>query len=134
ESILMKNEEKMIATIGTLHEMGVNISIDDFGTGYSSLSYLKRFAIHNLKIDQSFVRDITTSPDDAAIVAAIITLAHSLKLKVIAEAVETDDQLESLRTLQCDYMQGYLYSRPVPAQEMTKLLKECQVSGHDRLT
>ncbi len=134
ESILMKNEEKMIATIGTLHEMGVNISIDDFGTGYSSLSYLKRFAINNLKIDQSFVRDITTSPDDAAIVAAIITLAHSLKLKVIAEAVETDDQLESLRTLQCDYMQGYLYSRPVPAEEMTKLLKECQVSGHVRLT
>ncbi len=134
ESILMKNEEKMIATIGTLHEMGVKISIDDFGIGYSSLSYLKRFAIHNLKIDQSFVCDITTNPDDAAIVAAIITLAHSLKLKVIAEAVETDDQLQSLRALQCDQMQGYLYSRPIPAEEMTKLLRESQVSGHDRVT
>jgi diguanylate cyclase (GGDEF)-like protein/PAS domain S-box-containing protein len=129
ESILMKNEEKMIATIGALHEMGVNISIDDFGTGYSSLSYLKRFAINNLKIDQSFVRDITTNPDDAAIVTAIITLAHSLKLKVIAEAVETNDQLQSLRTLQCDQMQGYLFSRPIPAEEMTKLLKGCQVSA-----
>lgn len=124
ESILMKNEEKMIAAIDELHEMGVKISIDDFGTGYSSLSYLKRFAIHNLKIDQSFIRDITTNPDDAAIVTAVITLAHSLKLKVIAEAVETDDQLQSLRTLQCDEMQGYLFCRPIPAEEMTRLLKE----------
>lgn len=134
ESVLMKNEEKMISAIGTLREMGVSISIDDFGTGYSSLSYLKRFVIQNLKIDQSFIRDITTNPDDAAIVTAIITLAHSLKLKVIAEAVETDDQLQSLRALQCDQMQGYLFSRPLPAEEMTKLLKECQVSGHDRVT
>jgi diguanylate cyclase (GGDEF)-like protein/PAS domain S-box-containing protein len=124
ESILMKNEEKMIAAIDALHEMGVYISIDDFGTGYSSLSYLKRFAINSLKIDQSFIREITVNPEDAAIVAAIVTLAHSLKLKVIAEAVETDDQLEFLRTLKCDEMQGYLFSKPLPAEDIVELLKE----------
>lgn len=124
ESIIMKNEEKMIAAINELHEMGVYISIDDFGIGYSSLSYLKRFAINSLKIDQSFIREITVNPEDAAIVAAIVTLAHSLKLKVIAEAVETNDQLEFLRTLKCDEMQGYLFSKPLSAADIVKLLKE----------
>jgi EAL domain-containing protein (putative c-di-GMP-specific phosphodiesterase class I) len=123
ESIIMKNAEHTIETLCKFHEMGIEIAIDDFGIGYSSLNYLKRFPIGRLKIDQSFVRDITTDPDDSAIVAAIITMAHSLKLKVVAEAVETPDQLEFLRQLQCDEIQGYLFSRPLPPEEMTKLLK-----------
>ena len=124
ESVLMQNTEAIIATLCELDAMGINISIDDFGTGYSSLSYLKRFPINRLKIDQSFVRDITTDPDDAAIVTAIITLAHSLKLKVIAEAVETEEQLAFLRSLNCDEMQGYLFSRPLPMDEATKFWRE----------
>lgn len=123
ESIIMKNAEQTIGTLCKFHGMGIEIAIDDFGIGYSSLNYLKRFPISRLKIDQSFVRDITTDPDDSAIVAAIITMAHSLKLKVVAEAVETSDQLEFLRQLQCDEIQGYLFSRPLPPEEMTKLLK-----------
>ena len=124
ESILMQNVEATIKMLCELHAMGIGLSIDDFGTGYSSLSYLKRFPIDILKIDQSFVRDITTDPDDAAIVTAIITLAHSLKLKAIAEGVETEEQLEFLRSLHCDGMQGYLFSRPLPVDEATKLLAE----------
>lgn len=129
ESILMKNEEKMIATMRELHEMGVKISIDDFGTGYSSLSYLKQFAIDSLKIDQVFVREITANPQDAAIVTAIITLAHSLNLNVIAEAVETDEQLHALRALKCNQMQGYLFSKPLSVEDMTKLFKGEKVSA-----
>ena len=124
ESFLMKKAESNIATLRELSAMMVRLSIDDFGTGYSSLSYLKHFPIHSLKIDQSFVRDITTDPDDAVIVTAIVTLAHSLCLKVIAEGVETKEQLEFLRSLQCDVMQGYLFSRPLPAEEATKLLTD----------
>lgn len=122
EGLIMKNAELTITTLRDLHEMGIQVSIDDFGTGYSSLSYLRRFPIHALKIDQSFVRDITTDPDDTVIVTAIILLAHSLKLKVIAEGVETQEQLDFLRSLKCHEMQGYLFSRPLPAEEMTKLL------------
>ncbi|MHB1292355.1 MAG: putative bifunctional diguanylate cyclase/phosphodiesterase [Sulfuricella sp.] len=124
ESLLMKNVEETSATLHRLHEMGVKLSIDDFGTGYSSLSYLKRFPLNSLKIDQSFVRDLSSNPDDAAIVSAIIALGHGLKLSVIAEGVETAGQLAYLREMKCDEMQGFLFSRPVPASEITQLLHE----------
>ena len=124
ESILMRNKEPIIMMMRELKESGVGISIDDFGTGYSSLSYLKRFPINSLKIDQSFTREITSDPNNAAIVTAIVNLGHSLKLKIIAEAVETVAQLEFLRSIQCDEMQGYLFSRPLSAQDATKLLTE----------
>jgi EAL domain-containing protein (putative c-di-GMP-specific phosphodiesterase class I) len=124
ESLLMKDMEGTIATLHKLHKKGVYLSIDDFGTGYSSLSYLKRFPIHTLKIDQSFIRDITIDPDDAAIAATIITLGHNLKLKVIAEGVETAEQLALLREMKCDQIQGYYFSKPLPAEELEKLLRE----------
>jgi EAL domain-containing protein (putative c-di-GMP-specific phosphodiesterase class I) len=100
-----------------LKEMGVRISIDDFGTGYSSLSYLKRFPIDTVKIDQNFVRDLAVSPNDAAIVTAVISMARALKLGVIAEGVETEEQLSFLEREQCETVQGFLYSKPVPAEE-----------------
>ena len=123
ESVIVQHSEEVIARFGALDAMGVRISIDDFGTGYSSLSYLKRFAIHQLKIDQSFVRDISSDPDDAAIVSAIIAISHSLGLKVVAEGVETAEQLAFLKSLGCDGAQGYYFSRPVPADEFARLLK-----------
>ncbi|RJF98880.1 EAL domain-containing protein [Noviherbaspirillum saxi] len=122
ESVVMDNPEAAARTLQKLSDMGVHLSIDDFGTGYSSLNYLKRFPINSLKIDRSFVRDITTDVDDAAIARAVIALAHSLKMTVIAEGVESAEQLSFLREQQCDQMQGYYLSRPVPAPELEKLL------------
>jgi EAL domain-containing protein (putative c-di-GMP-specific phosphodiesterase class I) len=104
--------------------MGVRVSVDDFGTGYSSLSYLKRFPINAVKIDRSFVRDINSNPDDAAIAGAVVAMAHSLKLTVIAEGVETLEQLEFLRKLKCDEMQGYFITPPVPAEEMLQIVTD----------
>jgi EAL domain-containing protein (putative c-di-GMP-specific phosphodiesterase class I) len=124
EGLLIENAEYTITTLSELNTMGAKLSIDDFGIGYSSLSYLKRFPIHILKIDQSFVRDLTTDQDDAAIVTAIITLAHTLQLKVVAEAVETVEQLRFLRSLECDAIQGYLFSPPLPADKATELLTQ----------
>jgi diguanylate cyclase (GGDEF)-like protein len=124
ESVLMQKEEPVIAMLSELHSMGIALSIDDFGTGYSSLSYLNRFPINTLKIDQSFASNITRNRNDTVIVTAIITLAHSLRMKAVAEGVETAEQLEFLRSLQCDRMQGYLFSMPLPADEATKLLAE----------
>jgi EAL domain-containing protein (putative c-di-GMP-specific phosphodiesterase class I) len=103
--------------------MGIRISIDDFGTGYSSLSYLKRFPIDVLKIDQSFVRDIPNDEDDAAIASTIITMAHSLGLKVVAEGVETLEQLNFMREHRCDAMQGYHLSKPLPPEQFAEFLK-----------
>lgn len=122
ETSVMENVEITIQTLKDLKEMGVHISIDDFGTGYSSLNYLKRFPIDTLKIDQSFVREITTDLNDAAISKAIIAMAQSLQLKVIAEGVETEEQFNFLRQSGCHAMQGYLFSPPVQAEEFEKLL------------
>ena len=119
EGMMMDDVERASATLARLKELGVSIAIDDFGTGYSSLAYLKRFPVHRLKVDQSFVRGLTTDRDDAAIVKAVIQLGHSLRLKVIAEGVETDEQLAALRDLGCDEAQGYLFCRPVPPYEFT---------------
>ena len=104
--------------------MGLHISVDDFGTGYSSLSYLKRFPLDTLKIDQSFIREVTTDPDNAAITTAIIAMAHSLKLRVVAEGVETEEQLAFLREQGCQAMQGFLYSRPLPAADIVHFIQE----------
>jgi EAL domain-containing protein (putative c-di-GMP-specific phosphodiesterase class I) len=122
ESILIQNVEQVLAAVKRLKLLGVKLSIDDFGTGYSSLSYLKRFDIDKLKIDRSFIRDLATDPDDAAIVRAIIQMAHSLNLTVIAEGVETLDMLQRLRDFQCDEAQGYHFARPMPADEFARYL------------
>jgi diguanylate cyclase (GGDEF)-like protein/PAS domain S-box-containing protein len=124
ESIIMKNEEETIKTLYALKDLGLNLSIDDFGTGYSSLSYLKRFPIDSLKIDRSFIRDLTTNADDAAITRAIIAMAHSLKLRVVAEGVEEEKQIEFLREEGCDEMQGFFFSPPVPAEAFIGLIQE----------
>jgi diguanylate cyclase (GGDEF)-like protein/PAS domain S-box-containing protein len=122
ESIFIDKASETVDTLLTLHNMGLKLSIDDFGTGYSSLSYLKNFPIDTLKIDKSFVNDIVTDPDAAAIVAGIINLAHSLRIKVIAEGVETEEQRVILARQGCDQFQGYYFSKPLPASEIvTKL-------------
>jgi len=122
ESVVMKDPQSAVETLHELHAMGVHLSIDDFGTGYSSLSYLKRFPIDSLKIDRSFVGDVATDSENAAIVQAVIALAHSLKLEVIAEGVETAEQLAFLRQQRCHQMQGYYFSRPVPAERFAEML------------
>jgi diguanylate cyclase (GGDEF)-like protein/PAS domain S-box-containing protein len=124
ESSLMANTESTVKTLQNLRDVGVGISIDDFGTGYSSLAYLRRFPVDKLKIDIAFIRGITTSADDAAIVLAIIRMAHTLKLEVIAEGVETTEQLAYLRKHHCDQIQGYYLSKPLPVPELEKLLTE----------
>src|SRR5574341_1283935 len=120
ESSVMRKPLEAIAVLQKLKTMGMRISIDDFGTGYSSLSYLRRLPIDSLKIDRSFIMHATTNPADAAIVRGVIALAHSLKLKVVAEGVETEEQFEFLRSVDSDEVQGYLFSRPLPAEEVVK--------------
>ncbi|TPW18100.1 MAG: PAS/PAC sensor-containing diguanylate cyclase/phosphodiesterase, partial [Halothiobacillaceae bacterium] len=122
EGILARDAEASTETLKKLKETGVSLSIDDFGTGYSSLAYLKRFPVSTLKVDRCFVKDITTDPDDAAICAAIIAMAHSLNLRVIAEGVETQEQLEFLTTHRCDTIQGYYFSKPLPETNFVALL------------
>jgi len=122
ESALMNDPEASAATLQQLSAMGVHISIDDFGTGYSSLSYLRRFPLDKLKIDRSFIRDLMTNADDVCIVRAIISLAHSLRLRVVAEGVETEQQLDFLRELGCDQYQGFFCSPAVPAETFAALI------------
>ena len=124
ESSLMENTAHTIASLQTLKQLGVKVSIDDFGTGYSSLAYLRRFPIDKLKIDIAFIREVTSNPQDAAIARTIIELAHSLSLQVIAEGVETPEQLAFLSQNGCDQVQGYLFSRPLPVQELEIFLRE----------
>ena len=123
ESVLMKRAESAASILETLRARGVHIAVDDFGTGYSSLSYLRKFPIDALKIDQSFVRQITSAPDDTTIVTAVISMGRSLKLRVVAEGVETQEELAFLQARLCDEAQGYYFSHPVPPQQFAKLLK-----------
>ena len=118
ESAVMQDPEWTLQVLRQLQVLGVRLSIDDFGTGYSSLTYLRRFPVHSVKIDQSFVRDIPGDEGSMTLVRAIIALAHELKLNVTAEGVETAEQLAFLKNHQCDLLQGYLYSRPGTAQQL----------------
>ncbi len=122
ESLIMEDMEQNIELLQQLRTRGIELALDDFGTGYSSLSYLKRFPVDTLKIDRSFIMDLDKSPDDAAITRAIIDMAHSLQMNVVAEGVETDAHLSILRDMHCDSIQGYLISRPVPEKELVELL------------
>jgi EAL domain-containing protein (putative c-di-GMP-specific phosphodiesterase class I)/ActR/RegA family two-component response regulator len=136
ESLLMKDAEEAARSLNNMKAYGVRLSVDDFGTGYSSLAYLKRFPLDTLKIDRAFVRDVTVNPDDAAIAIAIINLAHSMQLTVVAEGVETAAQLNFLRERGCDDMQGFYFAQPLPAVDCTQALLEDrrlpQASAEDR--
>jgi EAL domain-containing protein (putative c-di-GMP-specific phosphodiesterase class I) len=122
EHTMLHNIETVSTIVKQLRELGIRASLDDFGTGYSSLHYIKRFPVDALKIDISFIQNICTDTDDIAIVSAIITMAHAMNLKVIAEGVENNEQLEILRKLHCDQIQGYIFSRAKPSDEATALL------------
>jgi EAL domain-containing protein (putative c-di-GMP-specific phosphodiesterase class I) len=124
EGAVMNDPEQSIAILEQLSTMGVLVSVDDFGTGYSSMSYLRRFPIDKLKIDRVFIDEIVSRPEDASIVRAIISLAHSLRLKVVAEGVETPAQLEFLKLTGCDEYQGYHFSRPLPAPDFERLIRD----------
>jgi diguanylate cyclase (GGDEF)-like protein len=123
ESISLQGQAEVISWLNTLKEMGVSLAVDDFGTGYSSLSYLKRLPVDIIKIDKSFIRDIASDPNDAAIIIAIISMAHSLKLSVTAEGVETSQQLDFLKANGCDCVQGFMFSHPLPAEDLAALLQ-----------
>jgi EAL domain-containing protein (putative c-di-GMP-specific phosphodiesterase class I) len=125
ETGVMQDAEEMVHRLRRLQDLGISLALDDFGTGYSSLSYLKRFAFNRLKIDQSFVRDITTNPEDAAIIGTIIAIGESLGMTVLAEGVETPEALAHLRRMGCHHVQGYLISRPLPPVGAEELLRAC---------
>ena len=128
ESLLAQDTSHTLGILQSLKQLGVHIAIDDFGTGYSSLSYLKRFPIDRLKIDHSFVRDLDVDADDRAIATAVVTLGHSLQMRVIAEGVETARQIEILRAMGCDEIQGLYLGRPIPPDELTELLRSQRVT------
>jgi diguanylate cyclase len=123
ETVLMRDAESTVDTLHALKAMGVQLAVDDFGTSYSSFSYLRRFPLDALKIDQSFVHEITGNPDDATIVSAMISIGKNLKQRVIAEGVETREQVDFLQTQGCGEGQGYYFSRPVVAEQFTELLR-----------
>jgi EAL domain-containing protein (putative c-di-GMP-specific phosphodiesterase class I) len=127
ESVLMADPERASHVLHQLHQLGMRISIDDFGTGYSSLSYLKRFPARTVKIDRSFIAGLPGDRDDVAITEAVIAMAHSLGLNVVAEGVETAEQLDTLRRMRCDEAQGYLLGRPMPAAELAMRLAPAQL-------
>jgi diguanylate cyclase (GGDEF)-like protein len=129
ESALMESEAIAVSALERLQRIGITVSLDDFGTGYSSLSYLKRFPVDAVKIDRSFIRDCETNADDAALAATIISMGKTLNLKVVAEGVETEEQLTFLRQHGCHEMQGYWFSPPVPAEEATELLRRHRAGG-----
>ncbi|MFH2210731.1 MAG: EAL domain-containing protein, partial [Pseudomonadota bacterium] len=122
ESVVLQNVDEAIERMNSIRALGIRLSLDDFGTGYSSLSYLKKLPVEEVKIDRSFVRDIMQDPDDAAIVRAVLALSHSLNLSVVAEGVETDQQLAFLTQYGCRIFQGYLFSRPIPEDEFSRYL------------
>ncbi|MEO6155407.1 MAG: EAL domain-containing protein, partial [Thermomonas sp.] len=131
ESVIMADAEHSIEILERLRTMGVSLSVDDFGTGYSSLSYLRKFPLQAVKIDGSFIRDVTTNADDASIVVAIIEMAHRLRLKVIAECVETAEQVQFLQAHECDQAQGYYFAKPMPVAELERLWRECNFEFSD---
>ncbi|MCP4271466.1 MAG: EAL domain-containing protein, partial [Gammaproteobacteria bacterium] len=122
ESVVFQNINTVASILKQLDEVGVRITLDDFGTGYSSLSYMKKFPVSKVKIDRSFVSDFVHRSNDAAIVNAVIAMGHSLGVLVVAEGVETEEQLSLLKDMQCDEIQGYLISKPIPADEANDLL------------
>ncbi|MCI5131235.1 MAG: EAL domain-containing protein, partial [Candidatus Electrothrix sp. EH2] len=122
ESVLMDEPDKAVRLIEDIRKLGVRIAIDDFGTGYSSLAYLKRFPVNTLKIDQVFIRDIVRDRNDTAIVTSVLSMAESMGLKVVAEGVETEEQLELLKKMGCEEVQGYYFSKPLPPDGIADLL------------
>jgi len=124
EGILMSDSQSVLPLLHALNDIGVRISVDDFGTGYSSLAYLKRFPLHHLKVDRTFVAGLPDNRDSVAITQAVVAMAHSLGMRVTAEGVETPEQASFLRSLRCERQQGYLFGRPVSAQACAALLRE----------
>ena len=124
ESLIMEDVEVSIQKLKEIRTLGLSVAIDDFGTGYSSLAYLSKLPLATLKIDRAFIVNLLDDPDTATLVQMMITLAHTLKLKVVAEGVETEEQARLLRLLKCDQMQGYLFSKPLPLEALTALLKK----------
>jgi EAL domain-containing protein (putative c-di-GMP-specific phosphodiesterase class I) len=132
ESVVMNNPEQAVILLNRLKAFGIHFAIDDFGTGYSSLNYLKRFPLNTLKIDRTFIRDLPGDSDDAAITQAILAMAHSLRLGVVAEGVETAEQMRFLLDNHCDEIQGYYFSRPQPANDIAPLLRDYATDGKKR--
>jgi EAL domain-containing protein (putative c-di-GMP-specific phosphodiesterase class I) len=128
ESLIMEDIQGNIQKLNSVRALGVNIAIDDFGTGYSSLAYLARLPVQSLKIDRSFIDAMNKDANAMTLVSTIVSLAHSLRLKVVAEGVETEEQAKILRSLKCDEMQGYLFSKPLPVDGLIALLRKIPVS------
>jgi EAL domain-containing protein (putative c-di-GMP-specific phosphodiesterase class I) len=129
ERTVMNDAEQNLGTLSALNDMGIELALDDFGTGYSSLAYLKRIPVGKLKIDRSFVRDLEVDPDDRAIASTILSMGRSLRLKVLAEGVETAEQYEILRGMGCELVQGYHFSRPLPPEQFVAFLEQQGLIG-----
>jgi EAL domain-containing protein (putative c-di-GMP-specific phosphodiesterase class I) len=132
ESMIMEDVDRAIEIMQVLAAMGVHLAIDDFGTGYSSLHYLKRFPVRRLKVDRAFVRDVTTDPNDAAIASAVVALARTMQLEVVAEGIETEAQLEFFLDKGCDFCQGFLFGKPAEAAAAAEILADPARSGREK--